>query len=78
MLVFQKSAQPRFAVVVSKKVAKTAVTRNRLRRRVYEFVRTTSPSLPAIEAMFIMQKGASALSAAQLREEVLLLLKKIY
>ncbi|MBP7837166.1 ribonuclease P protein component [Candidatus Saccharibacteria bacterium] len=30
----------RFAVVVSKKVAKSAVTRNRIRRRVYEIIRT--------------------------------------
>ncbi len=30
----------RFAVVVSKKVAKSAVERNRIRRRVYEAIRT--------------------------------------
>jgi ribonuclease P protein component len=35
----------RFAVVVSKKVHKSAVGRNRIRRRVYEIVRHELPSL---------------------------------
>lgn len=30
---------PKYAVIVSKKVAKSAVTRNRIRRRVYEWIR---------------------------------------
>ena len=36
----------RVAVVVSKKVAKTAVERNRIRRRVYEVVRINLDGLP--------------------------------
>jgi ribonuclease P protein component len=36
----------RVAVVVSKKVHKSAVVRNRIRRRVYEAVRTSSLELP--------------------------------
>lgn len=34
-----KRKNPRFAVVVSKKVLKSAVGRNRIRRRIYEVVR---------------------------------------
>ena len=36
----------RFAVVVSKKVEKSAVKRNRIRRRVYEVIRKNFESIP--------------------------------
>lgn len=38
---------PRIAVVVSKKVLKTAVGRNRIRRRLYEYLRERTSLLPA-------------------------------
>lgn len=41
----KKSDNPSFAVVVSKKVAKTAVSRNRIRRRVFEAARKNWPTL---------------------------------
>ena len=37
----------RMAVVVSKKVARTAVERNRIRRRVYEVLRNNFDQIPA-------------------------------
>ena len=37
----------RVAVVVSRKVSKSAVTRNRIRRRVYEAVRLAGDNIPA-------------------------------
>jgi len=37
----------RVAVVVSRKVSKSAVTRNRIRRRVYELVRERAAAIPA-------------------------------
>jgi ribonuclease P protein component len=37
----------RVAVVVSRKVSKSAVTRNRIRRRVYEAVRLSQVEIPA-------------------------------
>lgn len=37
----------RFAVVISKKVMKSAVRRNRIRRRVYEIIRQELPHLQA-------------------------------
>ncbi|MDR1196694.1 MAG: ribonuclease P protein component [Candidatus Nomurabacteria bacterium] len=43
---------PRFAVVVSKKVLKSAVKRNRLRRRIFEIVRHyIRPDSPSIDVM---------------------------
>jgi ribonuclease P protein component len=38
-------SQPRLAVVISKKVLKSAVRRNRIRRRIYEYVRVQFPRL---------------------------------
>lgn len=36
----------RYAVIISKKVLKSAVKRNRLRRRIYEIIRKHQDSLP--------------------------------
>lgn len=41
----QRRSTYRVAVVVSKKVAKSAVVRNRIRRRIYEAVRDNSPAI---------------------------------
>ncbi|MBQ6486407.1 ribonuclease P protein component [Candidatus Saccharibacteria bacterium] len=47
-LVFNKNSRgkQRFAVVISKKVIKSAVGRNRVRRRVYEAIRLMLPEFP--------------------------------
>jgi ribonuclease P protein component len=42
----------RIAVVVSKKVAKSAVQRNRIRRRIYAQIETGAGSLPAYDLVF--------------------------
>ena len=42
-----KRTHPRIAVVVSKKVSKSAVVRNRIRRRLFEIVRHELSSLPS-------------------------------
>ena len=41
----QHRKKPRIAVIVSKKVLKSAVGRNRIRRRVYECIRLKLPEL---------------------------------
>lgn len=41
----ERRKEPRIAVVVSKKVLKSAVGRNRIRRRTYELLRTELPLL---------------------------------
>ena len=49
---------PRFAVVVSKKVLKSAVGRNRIRRRVYEVVRRfMSSDFPPVDLVFIVSSS---------------------
>jgi ribonuclease P protein component len=46
--------QSRFAVVVSKKVLKSAVGRNRVRRRVYEAVRRELPKLSGVNDIVVI------------------------
>jgi len=49
---------PRFAVVVSKKVLKSAVGRNRIRRRVYEALRQhVTPDFPSYDVVCIISSS---------------------
>jgi ribonuclease P protein component len=50
-----KRKEPRVAVVISKKVIKSAIGRNRVRRRVYEIVRQELPTIqPNSDIVFII------------------------
>lgn len=56
-----KRSDYRMAVVVSKKVAKSAVTRNRIRRRLYESVRKQGLlNGQPVDAVFVVQKDSLA------------------
>lgn len=72
--------RPQFkvAVVVSKKVHKSAVVRNRIRRRVYELVRMNQASInKPVELIFtIYQVEAATIPSEQLAREVNDLLTK--
>ena len=68
----------RAAVVVSKKVHKSAVVRNRIRRRLFELLRSTVPSDAGFELVVVVQNSAVATMAApELEAEVVGLLKKV-
>ncbi len=66
------------AVVVSKKVHKSAVVRNRIRRRIYEIVRLSQPAFtkPAELVFTIYQVEAAAMPAKELEKAVHDLLNK--
>jgi ribonuclease P protein component len=69
----------RMAVVVSKKTAKSAVVRNRIRRRLYEAVRTqkTLDNQP-VDVVFVVQTDSLAnVDASELSIQVSLALQKI-
>ena len=54
----QHRKHPRVAVVVSKKVLKSAVGRNRIRRRVYEYIRTQIPQFTEVyDIVMIVTSG---------------------
>ena len=62
----------RFAVVVSKKVHKSAVGRNRIRRRLYEIIRQEIPKLraPHDVAMLVFSSEVLTMSSDDLKETV--------
>lgn len=67
-----RRAHSRVSVVVSKKVLKNAVGRNRIRRRVYEIVRHLLPSIhtPYDIAILIFSSEAATMPYAELEEIV--------
>jgi len=71
---------PRFSVIVSKKVYKSAVKRNRIRRRLYEIIRNYINSKDNVNSIDVMINVYSpevlTLKAKILESEVLGLLKQ--
>lgn len=71
-------ASYRAAVVVSKKVHKSAVVRNRIRRRVFELIRAEQASLGNVDIVVtIFSEQVATLPAPQLQEQTTALLAKI-
>jgi ribonuclease P protein component len=68
----------RIAVVVSRKVHKSAVVRNRIRRRIYEIVRSESDRIvrPYDLVLTVYSDVLAEMPAAQLRQVVLEKLEK--
>jgi ribonuclease P protein component len=68
----------RVAVVVSRKVSKSAVVRNRIRRRVYEQIRQLSPAFPGgLDMVFTVYDDQVAdMEAAKLASAIQDLVKK--
>jgi ribonuclease P protein component len=68
----------RFAVVVSTKVSKRAVIRNRLRRRVWSVIAKNSYTIPkGLDIVFIALVGASQADFSGTQSEINYLLKKL-
>ncbi|MDB5170478.1 MAG: putative Ribonuclease [Candidatus Saccharibacteria bacterium] len=69
----------RVAVVVSKKVHKSAVVRNRIRRRVYELVRTADDQpAPGTDVVFtVFSEQVADLEASKLKTMINELLQKV-
>lgn len=69
---------PRFSVVVSKKVIKSAVGRNRIRRRIYEYLRLHTPQLNAVYDVVVICTSAELrdLPSAQLYAQLDQMLQK--
>lgn len=53
----------RFAVIVSKKVHKSAVGRNRIRRRVYEIIRNSQDRIPGVVDVAVIVTSGEVLGA---------------
>ena len=70
--------QYRLAVVVSRKVSKSAVVRNRIRRRLYENVRIFSNSFTGAYDLLLVvyDESVANMAADELHSEVMKLMKK--
>lgn len=69
-LIFHPHSSFHASVVVSKKIAREAVRRNKLRRRVYDIVRNTRENLAVGVYIIITKKGAGELSFAEIKQEL--------
>ncbi len=69
---------PKFAVVVSKKVSKSAVVRNRIRRRIFEWIRINLPNLneSQLTMIFVHTDLVAKLKYDELNSELIDLLTK--
>lgn len=69
----------RVAVVISKKVLKSAVGRNRARRRVYEIIRHELPFIthPTDIVLLLFSSEVTTMSHDELRETILVLLNQV-
>ncbi|MBI2099778.1 MAG: ribonuclease P protein component [Candidatus Vogelbacteria bacterium] len=71
------TAAGRFVLVVSAKVARLAVTRNKLKRRARHIIRRHQASSPKHYDTFIFfTKGAAELSFPELEQQLVFLLKR--
>lgn len=66
----------RFAVVVSKKVLKSAVGRNRIRRRLYEVIRGQLPDISAAHDVAVMVFSSEIISLPN--EDLITLVRQLF
>lgn len=66
----------RFAVVVSKKVLKSAVGRNKIRRRIYEVIREQLPEVTRAHDMAVLVFSSEVMSLPH--EELTVLLRQLF
>ena len=71
-------SKPRVAVVVSKKVIKSAVSRNRIRRRIYEYMRLQLPCFNKVSDVVVIVTSSEflAMPAPELAEQLNQLLEQ--
>ena len=58
----QRRKHSRFSVVISKKVHKSAVGRNRMRRRIYEVIRNEIPKMKSVQDVAVIVSSAEVMA----------------
>ena len=77
VLISKEISAPRFAIIVSTKVSKLAVKRNRLKRLVREWVKTKLTGLPMADYVIIAKPAALRLQPLELQRQLLVLFNQI-
>lgn len=76
-ILFVPATKARFAVSVSKKTAKNAVDRNRLRRRAYAVLSRLFPTVERpLPAIVFFKPNAGSLAYEEIKNEIFFLLEK--
>lgn len=65
-----KRSAYRAAIVVSKKVHKSAVVRNRIRRRLYEIIRELNITKPIDIVFVLFDERVATMDAGELKEQI--------
>lgn len=76
-LLVSPAKKGRFTVVVSTKISKKAVERNRIKRITREVIRSYISQLSGLDGMIIARPGAAKLENPEIRAKIEALLKKI-
>lgn len=71
------AAYPRIGLAVSRKHARRAVDRNRVKRAAREAFRLRRASLPPVDIIVLSRAGVAELDARQVRDELDRLLEKV-
>lgn len=72
-----EAPQTRFAIVVGTKISKSAVVRNRLRRRIREIIHAKLSSIaPGFDVVMLVRPDAKNATFKDLEKRVLLVLRK--
>ncbi len=67
----EKTQNPLFAILISKKVAKKAHSRNRLRRQLSALIQSQLPNFPPQKYLFIFKKSTSSLTHTDIKDSFL-------
>lgn len=73
-VISEKSLKSEIRIIVSKKVASSAVSRNRIRRRIRGLFGELD--LQSVQIVLYTKKGVETMSIKELRKEVIYLIKK--
>ena len=67
----------RLGLVIGKKNARLAVTRNQIKRIIREYFRLMQKQLPAVDMVVVARRGIADLSATELRQELARQVKRL-
>lgn len=74
----QDSDEPKYAVVISKKVVKTAVSRHKNKRKIYNIIRQIYPQFSSVKYGFVfIQRDISLVDDSVLKSELLEIFRKL-
>ena len=76
-IIQNNSQENHFGFIISKKVSKKAVVRNKIRRRVYSAVHNLMPELSDNLFLLIAKAGSENIKGQDLKDELVELLKKV-